>query len=215
MAAAGVAYHVGREANAVYGETLNGVQPKLNVKNHRFTQAGRSVREAGRPDVRPAVGHSSERRCRPTAAATAACRPIATDCARPTCRRIAAPGRSRPTTTSRATSCCCATSKPAIIACRGTRSGCPIARPTRTTTTRSRPTTSAATTTTRKPTTRRARESSPTTARISRACCGRSPIISACRRRCATSSSGSAWRRMSSSTTTTGPRSSTCAKRGG
>lgn len=37
MAAAGVEYHVGREANDVYGETLNGVQPKLNVKNHRFT----------------------------------------------------------------------------------------------------------------------------------------------------------------------------------
>jgi predicted dehydrogenase len=37
MAAAGVEYHVGREANALYGETLNGVQPKLNVKNHRFT----------------------------------------------------------------------------------------------------------------------------------------------------------------------------------
>jgi hypothetical protein len=37
MAAAGVDYHVGRESNAVYGETLNGVQPKLNTKNHRFT----------------------------------------------------------------------------------------------------------------------------------------------------------------------------------
>ena len=36
MAAAGVTFHVGREANAVYGETLNGVQAKLNVKNHRF-----------------------------------------------------------------------------------------------------------------------------------------------------------------------------------
>jgi hypothetical protein len=38
MAAAGVAYHVGREANEVYGETLNGVEPKLNVKSHRFPQ---------------------------------------------------------------------------------------------------------------------------------------------------------------------------------
>ncbi|HEX2474358.1 MAG TPA: FAD-dependent oxidoreductase [Lacipirellulaceae bacterium] len=37
MEAAGVEYHVGREANDVYGETLNGVQPKQNVKNHRFT----------------------------------------------------------------------------------------------------------------------------------------------------------------------------------
>ena len=39
MAAAGVSYHVGREANSVYHETLNGVQPKLNVKLHRFTKA--------------------------------------------------------------------------------------------------------------------------------------------------------------------------------
>jgi FAD dependent oxidoreductase len=36
MAAAGVGFHVGREANKLYRETLNGVQPKLNVKNHRF-----------------------------------------------------------------------------------------------------------------------------------------------------------------------------------
>jgi hypothetical protein len=36
MAAARVGFHVGREANEKYGETLNGVQPKLNVKNHRF-----------------------------------------------------------------------------------------------------------------------------------------------------------------------------------
>jgi hypothetical protein len=39
MAAAGVLYHVGREDNAVYGETLNGVQPNLNVKLHRFTKS--------------------------------------------------------------------------------------------------------------------------------------------------------------------------------
>jgi predicted dehydrogenase len=38
MATAGVSYHVGREANSVYGETLNGVQPMLNVKLHRFTK---------------------------------------------------------------------------------------------------------------------------------------------------------------------------------
>ena len=34
LAKAGVAYHVGREANSVYGETLNGVQPLL--KKHQF-----------------------------------------------------------------------------------------------------------------------------------------------------------------------------------
>ncbi len=37
MAAAGVEYHVGREGNDVYDETINGVQAKMNVKNHRFT----------------------------------------------------------------------------------------------------------------------------------------------------------------------------------
>jgi hypothetical protein len=38
MAAAAVSFHVGREANAVYGETLNGIQPKQNIKNHRFVK---------------------------------------------------------------------------------------------------------------------------------------------------------------------------------
>jgi hypothetical protein len=37
MAAAGVTYAVGREANSKYGETLNGVQKAGNVHNHRFT----------------------------------------------------------------------------------------------------------------------------------------------------------------------------------
>ncbi len=36
MAAAGVGYHVGREANRVYGETLNGVQTR-NARSHQFT----------------------------------------------------------------------------------------------------------------------------------------------------------------------------------
>ena len=35
MAKAGVSYHVGREANSVYGETLNGVQVK-NAKHHQL-----------------------------------------------------------------------------------------------------------------------------------------------------------------------------------
>ncbi|HEY7157048.1 MAG TPA: FAD-dependent oxidoreductase [Gemmataceae bacterium] len=35
MAAAGVSYHVGREANKTYGETLNGVQVK-NASHHQF-----------------------------------------------------------------------------------------------------------------------------------------------------------------------------------
>jgi hypothetical protein len=36
MAAAGVSFFVGREANSAYGETIDGVEPKLNDKNHRF-----------------------------------------------------------------------------------------------------------------------------------------------------------------------------------
>ncbi len=38
MAKAGVSYHVGREANKTYGETLNGVQIK-NAKHHQFSKA--------------------------------------------------------------------------------------------------------------------------------------------------------------------------------
>lgn len=37
MAKAGVSYHVGREANSVYGETLNGVQVK-NATKHQFVK---------------------------------------------------------------------------------------------------------------------------------------------------------------------------------
>lgn len=36
MAAAGVSYTVGREANSVHGELLNGNQVRLNTHNHRF-----------------------------------------------------------------------------------------------------------------------------------------------------------------------------------
>lgn len=37
MAAAGVSYTVGREANRQYGESINGVARKWNVSSHRFT----------------------------------------------------------------------------------------------------------------------------------------------------------------------------------
>src|SRR6202011_4267409 len=37
MAKAGVSYHVGREANKIYGETLNGVQVK-NAVHHQFVK---------------------------------------------------------------------------------------------------------------------------------------------------------------------------------
>jgi hypothetical protein len=38
LAAAGVSHHIGREANSVYGESLNGVQ-KTQMKGHLFTKA--------------------------------------------------------------------------------------------------------------------------------------------------------------------------------
>jgi hypothetical protein len=36
MAAAGVSFTIGRESNAQYGESLNGVQKQENIHNHRF-----------------------------------------------------------------------------------------------------------------------------------------------------------------------------------
>jgi hypothetical protein len=46
MAAAGVSYHVGREGNATYGETINGVQFR---KTHNFSVSVDPWREAGNP----------------------------------------------------------------------------------------------------------------------------------------------------------------------
>ena len=48
MAAAGVRYTVGRESNAQYGESLNGVQVANSTK-HQFTQAVSAYRRAGDP----------------------------------------------------------------------------------------------------------------------------------------------------------------------
>ena len=49
MALAGVSYTVGREANAQYGEKLNGVQKAQNVHNHRFTVKVDPYVKAGDP----------------------------------------------------------------------------------------------------------------------------------------------------------------------
>ena len=48
MAAAGVSYTVGREANRVYGETLNGVQIK-NARHHQFTNDISAYKVPGDP----------------------------------------------------------------------------------------------------------------------------------------------------------------------
>jgi hypothetical protein len=48
MAKSGVSYHIGREANAVYGETLNGVQTS-NAVYHQFTRRVDPYRVPGNP----------------------------------------------------------------------------------------------------------------------------------------------------------------------
>jgi hypothetical protein len=47
MAAAGVSFHVGREGNAAYGETINGVQFR---KSHNFSVPVDPYREPGKPE---------------------------------------------------------------------------------------------------------------------------------------------------------------------
>ena len=49
MAAAGVSYHVGREGNEVYGETLNGVQTR-NAVSHQFEKPVDPYVKPGDPD---------------------------------------------------------------------------------------------------------------------------------------------------------------------
>jgi hypothetical protein len=48
MAKAGVSYHVGRESNATYGETLNGIQTARATK-HQFTKSPDPYRKPGDP----------------------------------------------------------------------------------------------------------------------------------------------------------------------
>src|SRR5207248_1879056 len=50
MAAAGVSYAVGREANRKYGETLNGLARKWNLHNHRFVVKVDPYVKPGDPD---------------------------------------------------------------------------------------------------------------------------------------------------------------------
>lgn len=74
LAKAGVSYHVGREANAVYGETINGVQVAHTV-SHQFTKrsiptCGPAIRRAASspastPPV-PAWNFPATAKCRPT-----------------------------------------------------------------------------------------------------------------------------------------------------
>ena len=60
MAKAGVSYTVGREANAQYNETLNGV--RAETPKHQFTVPVDPVSEARRPGQRLAAVHPVRRR---------------------------------------------------------------------------------------------------------------------------------------------------------
>jgi FAD dependent oxidoreductase len=59
MAKAGVSYHIGREANSVYGETLNGVQTALAI-HHQFIKGADPYRVKGDPSSGLLPGVSAE-----------------------------------------------------------------------------------------------------------------------------------------------------------
>ncbi len=61
VAAAGVSYHVGREANSVYGETWNGVQVDNNHHGHNFKNKIDPYKIKGKPESGLLFGISSEK----------------------------------------------------------------------------------------------------------------------------------------------------------
>ena len=77
MAAAGVDYHVGREANSVYGEHWNGIQVGVLHHGHWFQKPRRSLRQtrrSRRADSCPAsVPSRRERKAKATSALQAYC----------------------------------------------------------------------------------------------------------------------------------------------
>jgi hypothetical protein len=60
MAAAGVSYHVGREANSVYNETWNGVQPDARHHGHFFKDKIDPYKTPGKPESGLLYGISPE-----------------------------------------------------------------------------------------------------------------------------------------------------------
>ena len=51
LAAAGVGYHVGREANSIYGETYNGIQVGVLHHKHWFSEPISAYRTPGKPET--------------------------------------------------------------------------------------------------------------------------------------------------------------------
>jgi hypothetical protein len=91
MAAAGVSYHVGREAHATYGEQWNGVQTGVLHHRHHFGVLPSEDQPLRRPG-RPASGVLPRISTEPPGdygAGDTASRPTASACASPTTRRTA------------------------------------------------------------------------------------------------------------------------------
>ena len=84
MAAAGVDYHVGREANSIYGEKWNGVQTGVLHHRHHFGVLKEPISPyvvPGDPQERRAAAHQHDAARANSARATRGCRPTATACA--------------------------------------------------------------------------------------------------------------------------------------
>ena len=84
MAAAGVSYHVGREANARLRREVErraGRRAAPPASLRRGEGEDQSVRRAGRPEERRAAAHQHRAAGRIRRAATSACRPTASACA--------------------------------------------------------------------------------------------------------------------------------------
>ncbi len=84
MAAAGVEYHVGREAQSVYGEQWNGVQTGVLHHRHHFGAVKEKISPyvvPGDPEERRAAAHQHRPARRIRRRATNASRPTATACA--------------------------------------------------------------------------------------------------------------------------------------
>lgn len=86
MAAAGISYHVGREANSVYGETWNGVQTDVFHHHHHFNVLDKPIDPYVIEGIRPAAccPGSAENIQGKKGPEMIRCRPIASACACPT-----------------------------------------------------------------------------------------------------------------------------------
>lgn len=136
MAKAGVPYHVGREGESVYGETLNGIRVEKST-HHQFTHKVDPYVIPGKPEsgLIPLIqaGGPGEEGAGDHRVQAYNYRMCTTD--------VAENRRAWPKPEGydeKRTSWCSGTARRVIIVSRGTRSGCPIVRPTRITISRFR-----------------------------------------------------------------------------